>query len=145
MRLHIISPLRRTIDHERGKDGNLLHPHRSRSPELHPSPAQSVRHVASSYPTPPPLSPQRHETTVVRFTFAHFTHRNKALTCPRFSRLSKNKALTASTESLHREAATSHRVLQGTPRIEFHPMLPQYRHESRPSTAANPTARLCIK
>jgi len=49
MRLHIISPLRRTIAIKRVRDGNLLRQYRSQSRELLPSPfpihVRSVRHV----------------------------------------------------------------------------------------------------
>jgi len=55
MRLHIISPLRRTIVLERVRNGNLLHPYRSQSPELLPSPGSIWPESPNSYPHPSPL------------------------------------------------------------------------------------------
>jgi hypothetical protein len=55
MRLHIISPLRRTIGLERVRNGKLLHPYRSQSPELLPSPGSIWPESPNSYPHPSPL------------------------------------------------------------------------------------------
>ena len=125
MRLHIILSLRRIIDLERVRDGNLSHSYRSQSPELLSSPGSICRRSARSVPTrntptPPPFSLHPHETKDVRHIIARFGPfcRIKQRTyLPQFSRLSKNKALTASTEGLHRGAVAQYRILQRTPTL----------------------------
>jgi len=95
---------------KRVRDGNLLHPFRSQSPELLPGPISNPRPIcracARSVPSTrtPPLphfcrNPLNTSKLQVKMPVSpDFTHRNKGLICSPFSRLSKSKALTASTE-----------------------------------------------
>ena len=98
--LQKISHSQRTIGVKRVSDGNLPHLYRSKTPERMPLQDISVRYVPGSYPGgftphPLPLSSQPNENNWVTFKTAHFTYRNKGLAWSRFSRLFKNKALTA--------------------------------------------------
>ena len=115
--LHIISPLRPTMDIMRVRDGNLLQPYRSQSP------GTALQHRFNmsgmcpartrSYPTPPPFSLHPHETKDDRPIIGVLAPSNKGFARSQFSRLCGNKALTASTKGLHGEAATPSRILQG--------------------------------
>ena len=75
MRLRIISPLWRTIDLMRVRDGDLPHQYRSQSPELLPSPSSICQACARSAPfVPPPTPPfslHPHETEDVRPIMDH--------------------------------------------------------------------------
>jgi len=91
--------------------------HRNCTPAPISNPGSCRPESPTSYPTPPPFSLHPPETKDVRSIIAHFAGPNKELTGSQFSRPLKNKALTASTQGLHREALTAHRILQGTPTL----------------------------